>query len=141
NDQVMLTYGDLTAGANNDCPDPMAPSGVISLTIAGAQMGNSMNLITLCVPRPDELEHGALALGTDIKIIDLSGSDAMCSYSFDSALPATGPGEGQHMCDNGKSKAGFALDVSGALTLMRNCSGTVDTTAVTLRGTVAVKAM
>ena len=30
---VTLTYDTLQSGANNDCPDPMAPSGVVSMTI------------------------------------------------------------------------------------------------------------
>jgi hypothetical protein len=140
-DQVDLMYGDLVASANNDCPAADAPSGVISLTITGAQMGDTSQLITLCVPRPDLLATQALALGSDVKIIDLSGKDATCSYTFDATLPPSGTAAGQHECNNGTNKAGFALLVNGALSLRRTCGTTVDTTPVTLRGTVAVKAM
>jgi hypothetical protein len=56
-DQVMLAYGDLVAGANNDCPAADAPTGVVSLTISGTQMPGSggSGLVTFCIPRPDQL--------------------------------------------------------------------------------------
>ena len=44
---VALVYENLTASANNDCPDPSAPSGVISLTINGSEKGGT-GLITFC---------------------------------------------------------------------------------------------
>ncbi len=138
---VTLTYGDLTAGANNDCPDPMAPSGVVSLTIMGTQMGSTTGLITLCIPRPDLLEKGSLTLGTEVQLIDVSGMDAMCSYNLDTSVPASGTAQGLHMCGNGTDKSGFQLEVNGGISLMRTCGSTVDTTQVTLRGTGAVKAM
>jgi hypothetical protein len=139
-DQVTLTYGHLVAGANNDCPDPMAPSGVISLTIMGAQTDGT-GLVTMCIPRPDSLTDHSLAFGTEVKLIDLSGSDAMCTYTIDSTRPEAGTVQSNHMCGNGTNKAGFELIMNGALSLSRTCGGVKDTNAVTLRGSVAVAAM
>jgi len=78
NDAVTVTYGQLTSGLNNDCPVADAPSGVISMTIAGTQSGGS-GLVTLCIGRPDLLAHQALGLGGDtasaeVRVIDLTGN-------------------------------------------------------------------
>src|SRR5882724_4291056 len=54
-DQVSLSFGQLSAGLNNDCPVSDAPAGVTSLTIHGAQTNNPGWFITLCVTRPDLL--------------------------------------------------------------------------------------
>src|SRR5690242_10767801 len=70
---VNVTYSMLTASANNDCPDPNAPAGVVSLTISGTQVGSAFP-ITFCVPRPDQLGSGVRQLGTDIKVVDI-GAD------------------------------------------------------------------
>ena len=139
-DQVKLTYGHLVASANNDCPAPDAPSGVISLTISGIEM-TSNGLITICVQRPDLLAHQTQALGSEVQLIDVSGSDTTCSYALDATRPATGTLSGQHMCSNGTDKAGFELDANAALSLKRTCAGTVDSQAVTLRGAAAVSGM
>ena len=75
-DQVHLTYGDLVAGANNDCPDSAAPAGVVSLTIMGTQMGGT-GLFTICIGRPDQLATMPLTLGSaQVHVVDLSGDDA-----------------------------------------------------------------
>ena len=47
-----VTYGGFTASANNDCT--IAGSGVISVSVHGAQVGGSAAL-TLCLPRPAPL--------------------------------------------------------------------------------------
>jgi hypothetical protein len=60
-DGFEARYTMLQAGANNDCPDPNAPAGVISLTIAGIQDGIEPGLITLCVPRPDLFDQATPA--------------------------------------------------------------------------------
>lgn len=137
-DQVTLTFGDLEAGPNHDCPDPM--SSVEPLTIAGVQMGGP-GVVTFCIPRPDLLATQDLALGTEVLIIDLNGMDSMCSYTIDTTLPSTGTAHAEHECGNGTSKDGFALVVDGAVSLRRMCGATTDSTPVTLRGTVAVLPM
>ena len=140
-DQININFGQLKAGANNDCPAADAPPGVISLTIAGIQKDDPTHLITLCVSRPDTLGDHSQTLGTEVKLIDLTGADAMCTYTVDTTRPTAGTVQGNGICDNGTNKAGFELIVNGALSIARDCGGIKDTQAVTLRGTVAVMPM
>jgi hypothetical protein len=138
---VTLTFGDLTSGLNNDCPDPAAPAGVVSVTIQGSQQ-NGPGLITLCVGRPDLLSAGSIPLGTmGARIIDLRGDDATgCMYTFDSTRPVAGDVSATGLCDNGASSDGYALTVDGNVSLKRTCVTTIDTIAVSFAGTAAVTA-
>jgi hypothetical protein len=136
-DQLSLIYGGLRSGANNDCPDPAAPAGIVSLTVTGSQMGGT-GLITLCIPRPDQLSTTG-ALGTSVKIVDLTGTDtAACTYAYDSFHPPTGTVHGVGVCANGSDKSGFGLVFDGFLGLKRTCAGTTDSVSVGITGDVAV---
>jgi hypothetical protein len=142
-DTATLSYGDLSGLLGNDCPDPAAPEGVISLSIEGRQKDDPIGLITLCVPRPDLLMSGDRTLGTtllpaDIRIIDLRGNANNCSFTLDSTRMPTGAAQATGVCDNGDSPDGFALSIDGALSMLRTCGGTMDVVPVTLRGRVAV---
>lgn len=142
--EVTLTFGNMTSRAGNDCPDPTAPTGVVAVSIEGSQ-SDGTGLITLCVPRPDLLMDAGQTLGTtvssaDIRIIDLHGSAGACTYALDSSRPPTGTGIGTGVCGNGVDKAGFALELDGAISLRRTCGATIDTVAVKLTGRVAVPA-
>ncbi len=142
-DAVTLTYGNLSGLLGNDCPDPAAPEGVISLSIEGRQTGDPLGLVTLCIPRPDLLMEGDRSLGTimsaaDVRIVDLRGNADGCSYTLDSTQPPTGSARATGVCDNGDSPAGFALSLDGAVSLRRTCGTTTDSVPVTLRGQVAV---
>jgi hypothetical protein len=136
---VTLAFGSLTSGQNNDCPDPDAPGGIVSVTIQGSQQ-DGPGLLTLCVGRPDLLADGSIPLGTaGARIIDLNGSDAAgCMYAFDSSRPVTGEVTSKGLCDNGASDAGYALTVDGNVSLKRTCVTTIDTIAVSFQGTAAV---
>ena len=146
NAQVMLVFGDLSVspshggGLNNDCPDPNAPAGVISLTIAGTQMTPETGLVTFCVPRPDQLETMALPLGSGVKVIDVNATDTPsgCTFALDSTMLPTGTAQGHDMCSNGTDKAGFGLVFDGFIGLRRTCGTVVDSISVGLTGTVAV---
>ncbi|HTJ45433.1 MAG TPA: hypothetical protein VL463_25180 [Kofleriaceae bacterium] len=136
---VDVHYKDLHASANNDCPDPSAPSGVISLTIGGSQDGSAFP-VTLCIPRPDRLSSGALALGTDVKIIDL-GADIGngCTLARATTPDPTGTVKASGLCGNGKDPAGFALTFeNGVVPMKRTCGAQVDVLNLALTGTVAV---
>lgn len=140
NADVSLTYGNLTSGANNDCPDPMAPEGVISLTIEGTQ-ADSASLIVFCLSRPDLLQSMDLPLGTSgLRIIDFNGMKDDCTFAFESSRPVTGTVHATGLCDNGEDPAGWALGINGNISLRRTCTTATDTIAVTLSGTVAVTA-
>jgi hypothetical protein len=139
----QLEYGDLSGLLGNDCPDPAAPAGVISLSIEGNEIGDPAGLITLCVPRPDLLMEGDRALGTatsagDVRIIDLRGSANNCSFVLDSSKPPTGAAQATGVCKNGDSPDGFALVVDGTVWMRRTCVSTTDSVQLTLRGRVAV---
>jgi hypothetical protein len=140
--EVTITYGNLTSLAGNDCPDPAAPAGVVSISLEGTQEGGP-GRITLCIPRPDQLNGGGHTLGTslstaDVRIIDLGGMAGSCTFQFDSTRPPTGVAIGEGVCGNGEDPAGFALELDGAASLRRTCGATIDTVAVTLTGRVAV---
>ncbi len=136
---VTLDYGNLQSGANNDCPDPDAPSGVVSLTISGTQM-DSPSIITFCVPRPDLLQTMDQPIGSGFRIIDFNGEKDGCTFTYESSRPATGNAHAVGMCDNGESSAGWALAISGNISLRRTCPTMTDTIALTLDGNVAVTA-
>jgi hypothetical protein len=137
---VVLNYGNITSGPNNDCPVADAPEGVISLTLQGNQLEGT-GLLTLCIPRPDLLQKGTRQLGADVRIIDLSGDKDGCTYTFEQLRPATGDVSVEGMCDNGRDLAGYAITIDGALSLKRTCATMNDTIAVSFTGTVAVEAM
>lgn len=142
---VVLTFGRLASGLNNDCPAAGAPAGVTSLTIEGTQTDGS-GAITLCISRPDELASQTLALGpdaasSDVRLIDLGGSSNGCTFTQDTTRIPTGTVAASGLCSNGSDAAGFELVVNGAVSLTRTCGGTVDTVGVTLVGSVAVHPM
>ena len=137
-DGFEARYTMLQAGANNDCPDPNAPAGVISLTIAGIQDGIEPGLITLCVPRPDLFDQ-ATPLGTGALLVDLIASTAGCTIDL-TPTPPVGTARASGLCDDGADPAGFALSVSGTVSVDRLCGGTTDTVSLQLMGDVAVAA-
>ena len=137
---VTLTFTTLTAGANNDCPDPAAPAGVTSLTIMGTQEGGT-GLFTACVPRPDLLDTQrtlGTTLTSEFQVQDVAGMANNCTYSLDRTHVPTGTAQALNLCGNGIDKAGFILTVNGFLSLTRKCGATTDSIAVALDGRVAV---
>jgi hypothetical protein len=138
--EVVLNYGNLTSGPNNDCPDPEAPMGVVSLTLEGKQI-DGPGLLTLCIGRPDLLQTGELPLGgSTVRIIDLNGTVGDCDYEFESLRPVTGTVASQGLCDNGQNLAGYAITVDASLSLRRMCPTVSDTIAVSFAGTVSLEA-
>lgn len=134
---VALVYENLTASANNDCPDPSAPTGVISLTINGSEKAGT-GLITFCIPRPDQLATGNLQIGSGANLVNLTGSANSCTFTKNSTTVPLGTVGSIGLCKNGTDKAGFALVVDSNLVLARDCGGTVDNVPIQLAGTVAV---
>ncbi|MEZ4368265.1 MAG: hypothetical protein R2939_18600 [Kofleriaceae bacterium] len=136
-DGLEVRYAGLVAGANNDCPAPDAPAGVVSLTIAGTQAGGAAPL-TFCVPRPDLLGAGARALGTEVQVIDASATVDGCTLSLAGTSAPTGTATAAGACDDGAGPAGFALTLDGTVTVTRTCGAAVDELAMTLVGEIAV---
>jgi len=134
-DTVTLSYDSLQSGANNDCPAPMAPSGVVSMTILLPP--GSATQFTLCIGRPDKLGDG-LPLGTGVKVIDVIGSGGGCTFVQDASSAPTGTAKSSGLCKNGLDPAGFGLTIDGTIPLSRTCSGVTDTVVATVSGTVAI---
>lgn len=134
---LALRYQDLRARPNNDCPDPAAPAGVISLTLSGTSTGDEQAFVTFCVPRPDRLE-GPRALGTEVQVVDIFGADASCSYRQLRGSTATGTVTASGVCSAGRDPSGFALDFAGEVTIERTCGAAKDTLRATLTGKLAV---
>lgn len=140
--EVALAYGGLSALAGNDCPDPDAPAGVVSLSIEG-RTADDTGLVTLCIPRPDRLMEAGRTLGlplstADVQIFDLTGATAGCTYALDTTRPPLGTATGTGVCSNGTDPAGFAIEIDGNVSLRRTCGPTIDLVAVALAGRVAV---
>ena len=131
---ATLTYGPLSAGANNDCSE--TGSGIVSITITGMQSDGS-GILAICVPRPDKLS-GGLSLATGVQLVNVDGSSAGCTYSLDGTTAPTGTVTGKGVCKNGSASEGFAMTVNGTISLQRTCGSTVDTVAAKVDGTVAV---
>lgn len=131
-----LTFGGLTSSANNDCPDPSAPSGVVSLTVSGTQTDGT-GFITLCIPRPDQLTAGTTLGSSGVRIIDLMGQANGCDYKIETTRPVSGSAKATGVCDNGQS-GGYALTLDGHISLTKTCATSSETLAVNLSGTVAV---
>jgi hypothetical protein len=135
---VVLNYGFITSGPNNDCGELPPSSGIVSLTLEGTQVDGPGRL-TLCIRRPDIISKEPVALGTGVLIIDLDGTVGDCTYEYEAAAPVTGNVSTEGMCDNGKSDAGYLLKVDGFLSLRRMCPTMNDTIAVDFSGDVAIE--
>jgi hypothetical protein len=133
-----VAYWEMTASENNDCPDPTAPAGVVSLTIAGKQEGLA-SPITFCVARPDRLANSGLQLDTDVTVVDVSAVLNGCTYTKNRQVVATGSVSTSGLCDGGKNKAGFALSITGTVSLIKKCPAVADVVvSATLDGTIAI---
>ena len=133
---VEVRYHQAIGAVNNDCPDPAAPEGVISLTISMTQVSGA-DQITLCVGRPDRLTE-TLTLGTDVEVVDVGGESGGCILSRNTTTPASGTVRADGICENGTDPAGFALEIQGQVSVDRDCSGSVDTLRLDLVGLISV---
>jgi len=139
---VFAEWSAFTSGANNDCPDPDAPSGVISLTVTGST-GSDGGFVTLCIPRIDTLGSGGTVGDTlstaDVRIVDVNanvGGD--CSISRAVGTPVTGTASATGVCSNGEDPAGFDLTLDATVTVDKDCGGAIDQVEVALSGTFPV---
>ena len=130
---ATLTFANFTGSPNADC----GVTPVVSVTIEGKPADGTLGFLTFCVPRPDKL-GGGLTFDSDFQLPSASIMSAGCTYTLDAATPPTGTAKSAGLCDNGKSKAGFALTVNAQFALSRMCGTTTDSVPVTIAGTVAV---
>lgn len=140
---VSLRYHQMTASPNNDCPDPQAPEGVVSLTLTALQTTGGDALV-LCVPRPDMLESDLPVVAATpthaaaIEVQNVNATDAGCTITANATTAPTGTGHAEGICADGTDPAGFALLISGQVSVDRDCSGTIDTLRLDLAGTISV---
>ena len=140
NASAIINYADLVASQNNDCPDPNAPAGVISLTIEGEQLLDTAP-ISFCIPRPDLLGTKTLQIGTDVQLNTIDANNAGvagCTLQLLEGAATTGTVTATGVCDDGVSAAGFAITFNGMVTLQRTCGTTVDMVMMNMVGTSAV---
>lgn len=140
-----VTYGGFTASVNNDCT--VAGANVISVSVHGTQAGGTQ-AFTLCLPRPDLLGAEPVPLVpsrvpplADDRAMVIDASAALgggCTVAKDIALAPAGTATFRGYCGGGADPAGYALEVSGTVPLVRTCGATVDNVVGTLGGTVAV---
>jgi hypothetical protein len=141
-----VTYAGFSASENNDCT--LQASGVISVSVHGTQTGGA-SPFTLCLPRPDLLGADPVALvpsrvppmdGDRAMVIDSSAALAAgCTVEKDVSMAPTGNARFLGYCDGGKNTAGYALEVTGTVPLLRTCAGgPAEHVMGTLAGSVAV---
>lgn len=145
-----LTFGELHAGPNNDCPPPSAPDGPTSITIQGEQTeAAATGFLTLCIPFPAQVDDTPLSFGdpSQIEIFDLRGQDDQgCTLALDRTQPLdSGSVTLSGFCDDGTHPDGFAMTLSGTLPFTRQCPtdggvGESEAITVNLAGTAAVTA-
>jgi hypothetical protein len=143
---VEVRYHMMTAGLNNDCPDPsVSTEDVVSLTLQGLQVGGTIGAITLCIPRPDLvgdpmpiINTVPTAHGASAEVVDVGAEAGGCTFSRSQTVEPAGTLYAEGLCDGGGNAAGFALVVAGQVSVDRDCSGTIDTLRLDLAGTISV---
>lgn len=138
-----VTFGGFTASVNNDCT--ISGSGVISVSVHGTSSGGSF---TLCLPRPDLLGDAAVPLVPSrvppmaddrAQVIDASAPlMGGCTVQKDTTMAPSGTASFLGYCDGGANTAGYALELSGTVPLVKTCGATMENVSGTLAGTVAV---
>jgi len=139
----VATFGEFVAAANNDCT--LFDTGVISVSIHGLQTGDDRPF-TLCLPRPDLIGDAPVALVENrnppladdrVQVVDTRATmsdGCLVARDRDGSITGTATFEGYCADD----PAGYALSLSGEVTLVRTCGDSVDTVVGTLGGRVAV---
>ena len=149
---IAVAWDDLVASANNDCPPAgSAGTGAISLTIEGRQiMPAGAAKFALCLPRPDRIGDGAVALAdrTLVQVVNTSAQQSDdCRIEFDRDAPMTditGTITFSGFCSHGADPAGFSLTVAGTVPVSVICSEFDDggsgeePASITLAGTATV---
>ncbi len=143
------SFGAFIAAANNDCPAADSPTGLVSVTVFGAQVEAGAAFVTLCLPRPDLLHDGdtfalepdsqPVAAGSRVQLIDVQSEfDDGCRRTLPRDVTGTARFEG--VCGDGVDPAGFALTLDGGATVDETCPGLPTVAvAVTISGRVAVR--
>jgi len=153
-DGMTFRYAGFTAGANNDCPAPSPPSGLISVTVFSQQIDPAgTGLITLCLPRPDLLEGDAAGVEVPLDpdnhpaeaddrahVIDVAADLGNgCRWSIDSTQAPSGTARFTGLCGDAEDPAGFGLALTGTVALIERCTGVPDRAlTATLDGSAAV---
>lgn len=132
-----MMYGNLSAAPSNDCPDPSAPPGVSSLTISGIQTDGN-GAVSICVSRPDRIDHTLETLDAYVHLIGLTGTVGQCSLALDPAVAPVGVVNSTGVCDNGAAHVGFMLVIYSRVSMTRTCASVTDTLSAMFAGSVAV---
>ena len=149
-DGDQARFGDWVAGANNDCPGPGAPAGVVSLTVFGAQVEPAgAAFVTVCLPRPDLIREESYPLSRDVQpvpaddrvqLIDVQAAFGDgCRWDLDDTAEPDGTAAFTGLCEGGVDPAGFTMTLAATATVVETCPEAADRTLeVTLEGSVHV---
>jgi hypothetical protein len=139
-DGETFRFGELTAAANNDCPAPGSPAGLVSVTVIGQQVAPAGDAVfTLCLPRPDLLEAGSggvtVPLDPDnhpaeaddrVHVIDVQADlGGGCRWTLDASAPR-GTATFEGLCGAAVRSEPWALAVSGEVSVIETCPGQPD---------------
>lgn len=136
-DTVALELDNFVALPADQCPDPAAPEGTISLTIRGSHV-ESGGAFVICVPRPDRLQATGHAGAGEIELSGFEATQDGCSFEPSPGAGGFGGLDVGGFCDGGADPAGFRMSTSIQISTRRDCAGTVTTVQLLFAGTVEV---
>jgi hypothetical protein len=148
----VFRFASFTVAANNDCPAPAPPAGLISVTIFSQQIEPAgTGLITLCLPRPDLVEGVGVEVPLDPDNHPAEADDRAhtidvdadlgngCRWVLDAATPPDGTATFTGVCGDAEDARGFELALAGTVALIERCTGMPDrAVTATLAGSVVV---
>ncbi|MBT8494028.1 MAG: hypothetical protein KJO07_13320 [Deltaproteobacteria bacterium] len=111
-------FTELTASANNDCPNVGSPTAV---TVAGSQDLGTGSII-LCISRPERIAGSEeLSFDGDVQVVSFS-AELDCPTVIDRTQPLDDlQARFTGFCGDGIDPAGFGLELSGELTMTAQC--------------------
>lgn len=144
---TVITYGQFTSSANNDCPTQGAPT---SLTVQGLQTDPQTSMtfsIVLCLPQPNKIGSAPISItNTDlVRVINVNAGVSGCNLTLDRTVPLSGTVQFSGFCSNGTSPQGYALSFNAGAGGELVCptdggSPMVTKQQIALAGTAAVTA-
>jgi hypothetical protein len=153
-DERSVRFGLVTAGANNDCPAPAPPDGLISVTVFAEQVEPAgAAVLTFCLPRPDLLEgdEGGVTVpllpdtqpageGDRVHLIDVQAAHPDgCRWEGAVGAVPSGTVTFRGLCGDAVDEGAWDLTIDAEVDVTETCEGEPDVdVAVTIEGTATV---
>jgi hypothetical protein len=154
-DDRSVRFGAITAGANNDCPAPSPPDGLISVTVFAEQVEPAgAAVLTFCLPRPDLLEgdEGGVTVpllpdtqpageADRVHLIDVQADHGDgCRWEGAAGAVPTGTVTFRGLCGDAVEEGPWDLTIDAAVDATETCEGEPDVNvSVTIEGTATVE--